>query len=341
MTQVPPIQTSPPVEPYYEQRPSATLGVLALVFGIVALIPFVGSALAIPAIVMGVITLATDRAGKRMAAAGIVLAVLGVVITVGAMVALVLPSVARARQMARQTACMANLRGIGSAMALYEHDNNFRTPSMYIGGDGRGDDYSGAPQSVGTIGQLWSADPAKGAQQGVVAQNWWLLVQGGYALEDHFRCPSDQGYIARRPGDAPVGFARREMVSYGLQPCTKADSGRWRMVAYVGAPGQSGEVPIAGDRPTAALRPGATNRLEDFSANHYGDGCNMLRRGVSVSWNSVRHNNVGKFGNNLYRTDLDADGNVMTTGSPDGVTVHPCDSYLFWQTRYEDADSGK
>lgn len=223
--------------------------------------------------------------------------------------------------------CMGNLRSIGTAVAVYEHDNNFQTPWMPLAGD----TYDKAPRAHNTLREFYANEG------GSTASAWWLLVHHKSVSEEHFHCPSDPDHTPRRPADGPYGFARLSMVSYGLQPCNRHDAHK----AHLGAEGQGGEVPIAGDRPTAALRPGATNRLEDWTNSHYGDGGNMLRRGVSVSWSAAQNNNVGMYGNNLYRTDLDADGNVMTTGSPDGVTVHPCDSYLFWQTRYEDADSGK
>ena len=64
----------------------------------------------------------------------------------------------------------------------------------------------------------------------------------------------------------------------------------------------------------------------------------MLRRGVSVSWSSTKRNNVGKFNNNPYCTDvLTTTTNETSLGNPASVSEHPADSYLFWEKKYEDS----
>jgi prepilin-type N-terminal cleavage/methylation domain-containing protein len=55
-----------------------------------------------------------------------------VVITViGVLAALLLPALGRAKESARATACLSNLRQVGTALQLYVQDNNNRLPVMY------------------------------------------------------------------------------------------------------------------------------------------------------------------------------------------------------------------
>ena len=242
------------------------------------------------------------------------------------------------REFGRQAECRANLRNLGTAMAIYEHDNFFRTPTLFVAETGGYSRYAEAPRAHRRLREFWDGDTAGGP--GSTANNWWLLVHSKVAQESHFRCPSDADYTARRDTDAPYGFPRLAAVSYGLQPCMKAEAGPAAMVAYLGAPGQTGDTCVAGDRPTVELRSGAANRLEDWNENHHGVGCGLLKRGMTVAWSQRRDNNVGAYGNNVYRADLGEEGRAPEGGKCKGVTDHPRDSYLFWKQPYETADAG-
>ena len=47
-----------------------------------------------------------------------------VVAIIALLVSILLPALGKARELARQAVCMANLRGIGQAIAMYKHGNN-------------------------------------------------------------------------------------------------------------------------------------------------------------------------------------------------------------------------
>jgi len=53
-----------------------------------------------------------------------------VLAVIGILAALLLPAVGRAKEAARATACLSNLRQIGIALQLYVQDNNNRLPVM-------------------------------------------------------------------------------------------------------------------------------------------------------------------------------------------------------------------
>ena len=70
------------------------------------------------------------KRGKR---AFTLIELLVVVAVIALLIAILLPSLGRAREKARQTICVGNLRNMGIAMVMYYQNNNFRFPS--IGGN--------------------------------------------------------------------------------------------------------------------------------------------------------------------------------------------------------------
>jgi len=53
-----------------------------------------------------------------------------VVAIIALLIAILLPSLGRARERARQTVCVGNLRNMGIAMVMYYQNNNYRFPSV-------------------------------------------------------------------------------------------------------------------------------------------------------------------------------------------------------------------
>jgi len=107
------------------------LAVCSLVFGILAIIPLLGLVFGLVALILGIVSLARQKPGTGMAVAGLVLGVVLAFLgsTIGS--SLLLPSLGRARELARQATCKANLNTIGKAVALYRLGNDDRYPDDF------------------------------------------------------------------------------------------------------------------------------------------------------------------------------------------------------------------
>ena len=91
------------------------------------------------------------------------LVVIGII---AVLIALLLPTLAKAREQSRRTKCLANLRTIGQAMFLYANNNKDRLPN-------------------GNPPRVWSDSAAAD----------WVMVSFARDVQDPrvFHCPSDEG----------------------------------------------------------------------------------------------------------------------------------------------------
>jgi prepilin-type N-terminal cleavage/methylation domain-containing protein len=67
----------------------------------------------------------------RVSVAFTLVEMLVVIAVIGILAAILLPALGRAKESARATACLNNLRQVGTALQLYVQDNNNRLPVMY------------------------------------------------------------------------------------------------------------------------------------------------------------------------------------------------------------------
>ncbi|MBN2210313.1 MAG: DUF4190 domain-containing protein [Sedimentisphaerales bacterium] len=102
-------------------KKTSGMAVASLILGILGLIPLC----ALVGLVLGIIALvqisgnAQRLKGKGMAIAGIVLSVFFMLVIP---ISILMPALGRARELAKQVACGAQLNGIGKAIALYQND---------------------------------------------------------------------------------------------------------------------------------------------------------------------------------------------------------------------------
>ncbi len=190
------------------------------------------------AVLSGIATLPTRNQKLATRNRGFTLIELLVVISIIAiLVSILLPALAKARELANRAVCMANIRGIIQSMVTYAQSNNGVFPAVPGGVNGWiGTTYINEPRKP-----LYYAGTGTGnylTAQEVVADwyygtgNWgiqanqnlaqpmacmWLLVLQGYDTPGSFFCPSDA--IGKGPSqeDFPAG------AGYAVGP----DAGYW------------------------------------------------------------------------------------------------------------------
>ncbi len=150
-----------------------------------------------------------SRKARFKAAAAFTLIELLVVISIVAiLISILLPALAKARELANRAVCMANVRGIIQAMLTYSQTSNGVFPAV-PGKTNSGNYYLNpptmayVPSAVGTYNfttpqaatQAWYfyAPPITPLNSGYSSPTGclWLLVLGGYTTPASFVCPSD------------------------------------------------------------------------------------------------------------------------------------------------------
>jgi hypothetical protein len=129
VTQVQP--PPPPVGPPLPiPAPGGGLAVAALVLGLCSFIPFAGPMLGLTAVILGIVALAQKAVRRGMATAGIVTGAAGVLLWTALLVAFILPPVRRAKGLAKQAVCQANLSSIAKGYIIYATE--WDTPPLDI-----------------------------------------------------------------------------------------------------------------------------------------------------------------------------------------------------------------
>ena len=172
---------------------------------------------------LGVLTgfqMALDQCGFRSrkarfrgALACALIELLVVISIIAILISILLPALAKARELANRVVCMANVRGIIQAMITYGQSNNGEFPVTGHAVPGIGTyaervDYYNSPAesdaggngSYPTTAQAAVRDWYTGAQASwydVPSSDMWLLVLQGYSTPASFICPSDA--IAAQP----------------------------------------------------------------------------------------------------------------------------------------------
>ncbi len=242
-----------------------------------------------------------------------------VVAIIALLVSMLLPTLARARELARRAICRTNCRGIGTSIEMYKNENKDQPPILPDHDQSKAIDYAealrmseycsvfvpdattGKPTSTAALG--------KGAQQ-----NLCLLIKSGTLGWEMFLCPSvgkrasDRGNVSLKYGfGGDSGAPGQVYIDYGLQiPYLQTPEGLnacpWRTNI-------DPQVPILGDRgPT--IDPSSTgNTLKTtWSPNHGNEGEVLLFPDTHVVFSNVKRSdadvNCGGFQrNNVYTAD--------------------------------------
>ena len=172
------------------------MAIAALVLGILSFFSF--GITAIPALILGIISLVTiEKSGGRItgrgfAIAGIVTPVLGFIPLV-----ILLPALARVRQISFRMVCGTNLSGIGKAMLIYSNDYDDKLPRA----GGRNSVWSSRiPQwRANNRFAAYGLSPDGSGGQATITSSFYLLVKYAEVTPKSFICKGDHGTNEFKP----------------------------------------------------------------------------------------------------------------------------------------------
>ena len=152
-----------------------------------------------------------------------------VVAIIALLISILLPSLSRARELAKRTMCAANLSALGKSVKIYANENEeswpvpaffkgarvvYASPNQIINTDG-----SSAQDDDRPIREEWSSAEDEAAGTNIsTTRAFWMLIRAGELNPKSFVCPSS--------GDRPdptdeielaYDFAELENISYGYQ----------------------------------------------------------------------------------------------------------------------------
>ena len=239
-----------------------------------------------------------------------------VIAIIALLVSILLPSLNRARELAKRASCSANLKGIGTAIALYQGGNKESFPWLDTG--------NYAAESWCTSTELIEDLAADGDSFNPV-ENMNLLVAGGECSFKMFRCPSVSSQVMTRDSGEAYGFQAADnkiYVDYGMHDGYATTNGTAANPAKLTDNAKS-SLGFLADQPGDELdefeRVVSGNANDGAGYNHKDDGINLLVAGSSVSWKTEILSGVN-------------DDNIYTTATPDangelqGVDTDSADS---------------
>ncbi len=183
------------------------------------------------------------KARFKGAVAFTLIELLVVISIIAILISILLPALAKARELANRAVCMANIRGIIQSMITYGQSNNGTFPAMQPFNQlGSGMAYLNAPWEAGTSGNSGGWSPTADA----MVQSWfylgpgqtlpgvddpftsmWLLVLQGYDTPAGFICPSDPIGGAYGPSEQYITGANNApeyQSSFGVCPASPWES---------------------------------------------------------------------------------------------------------------------
>jgi prepilin-type N-terminal cleavage/methylation domain-containing protein len=264
-----------------------------------------------------------------------------VVAIIALLVSILLPSLNRARELAKRAMCGANLNGIGKGITMYGTEYNSHPWAV-------------KPATLGTITFSKAGTMTSGGYDGIfkndsgveantmnlvndlhVLENLCILIDRGTLSWNAFRCPSVSGEIMPRGGNTnnkKYGFKSIDdqyFIDYGMHwgyPTTGATPNKAPM-----EPNMPGDFAIMADEhgtsrsdfvkaQTGAAAVG-TNNGEKYA--HKDEGVNVLMANGNVKWSPTLR--AGWSNNNIYGKDITVSAGAHTvapeSASPTVVTA--------------------
>ena len=246
-----------------------------------------------------------------------------VIAIIALLVSILVPSLSRARELAKRALCGGNLNGLGKGLAMYGTENNDRPPIL------PDLDQTTAEYTEDLKMGSWcrvedGTDPTGAAKNGLgtgAQNNLCLLFEAGTVPWKMFLCPSTQTQEGDRSiakyglGNAFGG--NNSYIDYGLQIPYMGPTGENKCPW---TPNMDGQIVIMGDEAPKATDADLTTTWSDNHGNEcenimYAAG-NVKRSDAKVEQPGNGSYNAGGWGNNnIYTQD------VWDIGEPDNPTL--------------------
>jgi prepilin-type N-terminal cleavage/methylation domain-containing protein len=249
-----------------------------------------------------------------------------VIAIIALLVSILVPTLGRARELARQAACQANLSAVGKSVIMYSALTNDAFPfpvHKALPASTAGAAGMPAVTNLTNVEPPWTA--AIGTTVGDCAmQCVWPMISQNLLGTDAFHCPSDGGWAKRvAPNGEKYGWNDAKQFSYGVTYPYATDSAG---VANPGFPGDQNARPslvIFADRNprTAGQVNGFVNNA--VPSNHSSDGEAVLRKDASVMFYKTPQGVTG--GKIFFRAGADGDdiyaGGKVAGGIPADINT--------------------
>lgn len=157
-----------------------------------------------------------------------------VVAIIALLISILLPSLSRARELAKRAVCASNLRGIGQGEHIYSNDNTEWFPHhYYLSSFNTGVPATGGVQYVGSLGTdplyTLNTSTSTSSTRSHPSRSMFLLIVSGQSTPGQFICPSAGDSedtlrntsggteTAAQPGRNRFDFLGYPQLSYGYQ----------------------------------------------------------------------------------------------------------------------------
>ena len=226
----------------------------------------------------------------------VVIAIIAILMTI------LLPSLNKARDLAKRATCVANLNSIGKAIPLYMNENDDRTPIMNLKLA-----YSNPPDAPDSGNQI-EEDYEEGGWEAALGthpmQNMWLMIAQNMLQVGHFQCKADTEYVDREASVSDpdkYGWVAPENYSYGIHVPYTGDGTNTNPVPFnANAPG--GLIVFADQTPYDSA--GDTSIVDKSTdkppSNHKSLGTSFLSFTGSVDTTNVSNSECGMNGDEIY-----------------------------------------
>lgn len=271
-----------------------------------------------------------------------------VVAIIALLIAILLPSLARARELARRSMCASQLKQIGTALNVYAKDNSEKFCSVQAPGSNNtmsGADF-GHISTAGTP-SVWrnlysnavdnpfnrtSGDAVATRTVRTPTSSMWLLNSYGLATPKIFVCPSvkdkasvddplteDNGSASppKYFSDFYVESKGGLLNTYSFQNPYSGWGSNVRPGFVIGADENNGANPAVGDESAA----GASAVKNARSTNHLIEGQNVLKVDASVAFEDSVH--VGLENDNIYTAQYQSSGTIIPKTCAGILDIYP------------------